>query len=72
MFHLTTSTGFLLWVQTISFYHKINKANKQDMVVRLFLPQLQFVSDAQLSQGRSGLPSTDVSEEQKGTYICCS
>lgn len=48
VFYLTTFT-----VQTISLYHKINKTNKQVMVT-LFLPQLEFLLDAQLLLGRNG------------------
>lgn len=48
VFYLTTFT-----VQTISFYHKINKTNKQDIAV-LFLPQPEFLLDAQLLLGRNG------------------
>lgn len=53
-------------------YHKINKANKQDVLLRLFLPQLQFMLDSQLSQWRRGLTWTVVYKEQKGIYrdIC--
>lgn len=50
-------------------YHKINKANKWDVLVGLFLPQLQFMLNAQLSQWRRGLIWTDVYKEQKGIYI---